>query len=352
MHAQPGQCRSQFRRMDRICAQRPTLIERARSAVIMVGDHRAVDWLGGMARPPTDDYAAEAILVENVPQGFRFSREVRDRLHAAAIRGWLGEAVDAVLEWPLSGGDGSPQHRGERWMQGSYLAGGAVFDEALDIGHLARIHEWMDDFPIGRIPSDQEKFTFRHSLRGRNEFLDDKNKVLLRPLSGDFRIEEIQPFGIFDSGLTVWIGRLQRVCFDELARRRNEAKDADGMHGRASRKPAGLYKAGDFLRFRHFHRWSSRFHFGGGDEEAGIDGGDVRQALDMDLRYGFAGFSYDHFAGQHVPVELWTVRIVVRKVASGYLRMHLKQPGSGIDTLLGFIPASRGRGDRGFSCAG
>ena len=36
---------------------------------------------------------------------------------------------------------------------------GAVFDEPLDVGHFAGIHERMDDLPIGRIPSDQQNFT-------------------------------------------------------------------------------------------------------------------------------------------------------------------------------------------------
>ncbi len=73
----------------------------------MVRNHHAVDRLGGMAGPPAnhDNHdAAETVLVENVPQRFRFSRKVRDQLHAASVPGWFGEAVDAMLERPVSGG--------------------------------------------------------------------------------------------------------------------------------------------------------------------------------------------------------------------------------------------------------
>ncbi len=156
MHAQIGQRRGQFRRMNRIRQQRPALVERPAGAVVMVGNHHAVDRLGGMAGPPADHDAAQIVLIENVPQRFRFSREIRDRLHAAAVRSWLGEAVDAMLERPLSGGDGSPQHRRERRMQGGDLPGDAVLDQALDVGHFAGVHERMDDLPVGGIPPDQE----------------------------------------------------------------------------------------------------------------------------------------------------------------------------------------------------
>ncbi len=117
MHAQTGQRFGQFRRMNRIRQQRPALIERPAGAMVMVGNHHAVDRLGGMAGPPANHDAAQIVLIQDVPERFRFSREVGDRLHAAAIRRGLGEAVNAVLEWPLSGGDGSPQHRRKRRMQ-------------------------------------------------------------------------------------------------------------------------------------------------------------------------------------------------------------------------------------------
>src|ERR1039457_159526 len=102
------------------------------------------------------------VLIENVPQRFRFSGEVRDRLYAASVRCWLGEAVNAMLERPLSGGDRSPQHRRERRMQRGDLPRGAVFDEAPDVGHFAGIHKWMDDLPVCGIPPDQENLTRSH----------------------------------------------------------------------------------------------------------------------------------------------------------------------------------------------
>ena len=33
----------------------------------------------------------------------------------------------------------------------------APFDQPLDVGHFARIHERMDDLPVRGVPSDQER---------------------------------------------------------------------------------------------------------------------------------------------------------------------------------------------------
>ena len=104
--------------------------------------------------------------MENVPQRFRFSREVGNRLHTAPVRRWLGEAEDAMLERTLSSGDGSPQHRREWRMERRDLPCSAVFDEALDVGHFAGIDQRMDRLPVRGIPSDQENFT-----RGRRLLL-------------------------------------------------------------------------------------------------------------------------------------------------------------------------------------
>ena len=77
--------------------------------------------LSGMAGPPADDDAAQVILVEDVPEGFGFAREVRDGPDAAAVRSGFGEAVDAVFERALSGGDGGPEHGRKRRMEGGDL---------------------------------------------------------------------------------------------------------------------------------------------------------------------------------------------------------------------------------------
>jgi hypothetical protein len=142
----------------------------------MIRDHHAVDRLGGMTGPPADHDTAQAILIEDVPERFRFSGQVRDRLDAAAVLCGLGEAVNAVFERPFAGGDRSPQHRRKRWMQCRNLPHGAAFDEALDVGHFASVHERMDDLPVGGIPPDQENFARGHSgdcgPSGRNFILD------------------------------------------------------------------------------------------------------------------------------------------------------------------------------------
>ena len=97
---------------------------------------------------------------------FQSAFDVRERLvtglHAAAVGSRLGEAVDAVLERALSGGDGSPQHRRERRMQGGDLSARAVINKAPDVGHFPFVHQGMDDLPIRGIPSDQKNFTPEH----------------------------------------------------------------------------------------------------------------------------------------------------------------------------------------------
>src|SRR5580693_2042998 len=123
--------------MNRIRREWPALVERSAGAVKLVRNHHAIDRFGGMARPPPNHNTAQIILVENVPQRFRCSGKVRDRLHAAAILCRLRKTVDAVLEWPLSGGDGSPKHGRERWMERGNLSRSSGFHQPLDVGHFA-----------------------------------------------------------------------------------------------------------------------------------------------------------------------------------------------------------------------
>src|SRR5579885_2830380 len=110
MHAQTGQHPGQFRRMNRVRRERPAVVKRPAGALIMVGNHHAVDRFRRMTGPPADHDAAQTALVEDVPKRFRFSRKVGDRAHTTSVWRWLGEAMDSVLERPLSGTDGSPEH--------------------------------------------------------------------------------------------------------------------------------------------------------------------------------------------------------------------------------------------------
>ncbi len=80
-------------------------------AVVMVGNHDAVDRFRGMAGPPADHGAAQAILVEDIPHGLRGAGEVGDGANASAIGRGFGEAVDAVFEGAFPGGDRCPEHR-------------------------------------------------------------------------------------------------------------------------------------------------------------------------------------------------------------------------------------------------
>jgi len=106
-----------------------------------------------------------------------------------------------MLERPLSGGDGCPQHRRERRMERGDLPPGAVLHEALHVGHFAGVDERLDDLPVGGIPPDQQNFTRCHGADTRrtacllsivkNKHLDDKHKVLPMSCPGWCRAKKL-----------------------------------------------------------------------------------------------------------------------------------------------------------------
>ena len=89
----------------------------------MVRDHDAVDRLGRVAGPPADRRCcAFPFWLRMFHTALQSPREIGHRLDAEAVGRGLGKAVDAVLERPLAGGDGGPQHRRERRMERGDLA--------------------------------------------------------------------------------------------------------------------------------------------------------------------------------------------------------------------------------------
>ena len=126
----------------------------------MVRHHRAADRLGGGTWPPADDERGVAGLVEDVPDGLGFSREIRDRPHGARLRIGLGEAVDAVLIRSLAGGDAGPEHRRQGRLKRGEVAHHAGLDQPTDMGHQPHVHERRDHFPVGGIPADEQHATF------------------------------------------------------------------------------------------------------------------------------------------------------------------------------------------------
>ena len=158
MHSQRGERLEQFGRMDSARRERPALFDRPARSMVAIGDHHAFDRLDGMTGPPADDDAAQIVLAENVPKCFRPTGEVGDGLHAAPVGSWLRKAVDSVLEGTFAGGNGSPQHRRDRWVQGGDLASDPGLDEALEVRHFAGVEHGLDDFPVGGIPADEEDF--------------------------------------------------------------------------------------------------------------------------------------------------------------------------------------------------
>jgi hypothetical protein len=136
--------------------------ERTTGAMVVIGNHYAVDRFRGMTWPPSDHDAAQIILMKNVPQRFRCSRKIRDWLHAQPVRRGFGKTMNAMLERSLAGGDRSPQHRRKRRVQCCDGAMRSGLYKALDIGHLAHGHQRLDHLPVGSVPSDEKYLARRH----------------------------------------------------------------------------------------------------------------------------------------------------------------------------------------------
>ncbi len=79
--------------------------------MIVIGNGYTVQWFSGMAWPPADYGASDIVLIEDIPDGFAFAREIGDRLDALSTGRRFSKTVDAVFEGALTGGNGCPQHR-------------------------------------------------------------------------------------------------------------------------------------------------------------------------------------------------------------------------------------------------
>ena len=120
-----------------------------------VGDHAHVGVAFALRGEPSDEVGLESALGENVP----------DRAAAAGGSGdghdllvaHLGEAMHPVLGGVAPGGDGRPEHGRERWLQRGQVAVHAFAQDLGHHGHGALLNERVDDFPVGRIPTDNKE---------------------------------------------------------------------------------------------------------------------------------------------------------------------------------------------------
>ena len=124
------------------------------------GDDCAVDRLGRMTGPPADDVTAQTGLREDIPERFAFARSARVRARAAVDRIGLDETVDAVLVCEFSGRDRIPEHGRENRLERGQISHHAAIDQPVERWHQTFLQQRSDVFPISRIPTNEEDFSF------------------------------------------------------------------------------------------------------------------------------------------------------------------------------------------------
>ena len=121
-----------------------------------VGDHFSVEVLLALGGEPGDDVAALAVLAEHFPEGFAFAAGGGDGDDLAGDGIDFGEAFDAVVVGHFPGGNGGPEHGRKLGLQGGEVTVISTVHEGADAIHAAFFEKGVDDFPVGRIPSDEE----------------------------------------------------------------------------------------------------------------------------------------------------------------------------------------------------
>ena len=104
---------------------------------------------------PSGEVGLEALQGEYVPHRAAPAGGGGDGQNAAVAD--FGETVDSMLGGMPARGDGGPQHRRERGLEGGEIAAGAIGEQLREHGHLTRAQERFDDFPIGGVPADNEQ---------------------------------------------------------------------------------------------------------------------------------------------------------------------------------------------------
>ncbi len=151
--------------MNRSVWQRPRFGRRRNGNRVKRRDGDAINRLRRMAREPPDDVALHSPLHQDIPNRFDFAGSAGDGPNSAHVGIRLKKIQDAMFVWRFPGGDRVPKQRGKNWPKRGQIAHHTPIDNAFERGHLPGIEKWIDQFPIGGIPTDQKDF-FRESLRG------------------------------------------------------------------------------------------------------------------------------------------------------------------------------------------
>ena len=119
-----------------------------------VRNHHTVDWFGWVAWPPAHHKRLHVILVEYVPDSFATPGNVGHWLNRFSAGCGLGKPVNAVFERSFSCGNGRPQHGRKNGRKRSHVSHHALLNHIANIGQHVLFSQFVDDFPICRIPAD------------------------------------------------------------------------------------------------------------------------------------------------------------------------------------------------------
>src|SRR5919201_2030115 len=98
--------------MNRTRLERPFFRILTDSPLIVVRNHDPFGELLDRIRwPPSNRDGVKAVLIQDIPDRFRFARQVRDRADSASHRVGLAKSMAPMFVSAFSGRNRSPEHR-------------------------------------------------------------------------------------------------------------------------------------------------------------------------------------------------------------------------------------------------
>jgi hypothetical protein len=132
-------------------------------------------------------------------------------------------------------------------MKRGNLPSRSVFDQPLDVGHFARVHQRMDDLPVGGIPPDEKNFRAAHILNYKRLHNGYRMRLWLTLL---FLFGSSRAF----AADVVFSGSLERVGHESISVRLDDRRVIDARLPKnaslfSAAKIAAHYNMGDQVQF-------------------------------------------------------------------------------------------------------